>query len=136
MPELKARLVPPWMVYEGLRRALHWDRQAVVADKRYTSSLLRDQLVETTEAAIALAGLNTVLSIEQVPSEQRPELLLAHYVAWAVFQKCERGNPTGYDIVRARIVVGDVAGWQAVVWAENKETAWHPEGRYSPFETE
>jgi len=177
LPELKARLVPPWLVYEGLRHALHWDWQAVVAvvdkgarqggpddreeiyrrltahvvthcvrqhpllrfvtDKRYTNPRQRDQLAEAIQSAIASAGLNAVLTIEQVSSEQHRELLLADYLAWAVFQKYEQGDVAGYSIVQERIVVEEVVGWRAALLpARDEKTAWRPGGRFSPFETE
>ena len=177
LPELKARLVPPWLVYEGLRHALHWDWQAVVAvvdkgarqdgpddreeiyrrltahvvthcvrrhpllhfvaDKRYTNPRQRDQLTEAIQSAIAAANLNAVLTVEQVSSEQHQELLLADYLAWALFQKYERGDREGYDFVRDRIAVEDVIKWRSLLSSvQNAETAWRPGGRFSPFETE
>jgi hypothetical protein len=88
-------------------------------------------------ATLATAGLHGVLTIEQLPSEQHQELLLADYLAWALFQKYERGDQEGYDIIRDRIVIEDVTRLRSLLSsAINAETAWRPGSRFSPFKTE
>jgi hypothetical protein len=169
LSELKAHLVPSWLVYEGLRHALTCDWQTIVAvvdkgskqdgpedgeeiyrrltahvvkrcvhqrpllhfiaDKRYTRPSLRVHLTEVIHVTLTTAGLPAILTIEQLPSDQHQELLLADYLAWALFQKYERGDREGYDIVRDRIVVEDVIRWRSLLSsAKNAETAWRPGG--------
>lgn len=155
LPELKARLVPTWLVYEGLQHALRWEWRAIavildkksqgrlpadleglyrgltacvvlkclkqssalhfIADKRYTRAEQRDHLVDAISNAVAVAGLNAVLTIEQVPSEQRQELLLADYLAWAVFRKYERGDETAYRLIASRLVEEDMLDWRQLL---------------------
>lgn len=86
--------------------ALHF-----IADKRHTRAEQRDHLVDAISNAVAVAGLNAVLTIEQVPSEQRQELLLADYLAWAVFRKYERGDETAYTLIKSRLVE-EVLDWR------------------------
>lgn len=52
--------------------------------------------------------MSAVVTIEQVASEQRREVLLADYLAWVIFHKYERGDLTGYDIIRDRIAVEEM----------------------------
>jgi len=176
LPELKARLVPEWLVYTGLNNAMRWEWSAIIAvidkgsrqhgpnnseeiyrrltahvakicvirypllhfvvDRRYTKQALCDRLVEAIQLQIAASGLNAILTIEQAPSEQRKELLLADYLAWAVFQKYERKCLEGYQIVSSRIDCEEIGRWNEVMFPMDEKTAWHPGGRLSPFETE
>lgn len=79
---------------------------SLIMDKRYTNQRLRDRLVmEILESAFHSLG-NVVC--EYADSEREKAAQVVDAVAWAIFQKYERGDETFYRIIRDKIVVEEV----------------------------
>ncbi len=79
---------------------------SLIADKRYTQRYLEDRLAEVVMEN--LRGLSGQVVWRYEASESEKALQVADAVAWAVFQKYERGNDRFYRIVRERIIVEKV----------------------------
>lgn len=109
----------------------------VVIDKRYNNQSQRDKLTRMIENTLAKMSSPKIVSIEQADSKTHSELLLADYVAWAVFQKYERADEAAYQIIARRIVLEETTTQRALLGFNVQEkTVWHPGGGFSPFETE
>ena len=84
-----------------------WPRVDICLDKRYTTERLRYRLERAVREAVADLP-HEVLIIRQEDSIARKELQAADFVAWAIFQKYERGDNRFYDIIAHRLVVEEV----------------------------
>ena len=84
-----------------------WPRVDICLDKRYTTERLRYRLERAVREAVADLP-HEVLIMRQEDSIARKELQAADFVAWAIFQKYERGDNRFYDIIAHRLVVEEV----------------------------
>jgi len=84
-----------------------WPRIDVCLDKRYTARRLRYELERAIREGIADLHQRVVM-IRQEDSIACKELQATDYVAWAFFQKYERGDSRFYDILTDRVVVEEV----------------------------
>ncbi len=91
------------------RTSLPGEASSFLTDKRYTNQRLRDRLVEALVLEGA-SGLPGTVVCEYAASEQEQAIQIADAVAWAIFQKYERGDETFYQIIRDRIIVEAVLG--------------------------
>ena len=71
--------------------------------KRYTNPQLQKQLQDAIVQAIKYRRSDTVIFISQLEESQRRELELADAVAYAVFQKYNRGESELYQIIQKKI---------------------------------
>jgi hypothetical protein len=90
-----------------VRRCLEkYPHFSLSVDKRYTNQQLRDRLVMAIfESTPHLPG---DVVCEYADSEREKAMQVVDAVAWAVFQKYERGNETFYRIIRDRIIVEEM----------------------------
>lgn len=110
------------------RCAQRYPTLRVVIDKRYNNQTQRAKLTLAIETVLAQLANRTIVTIEQADSKAHSELLLADYVAWAVFQKYERGDISAYQIIASRIRLEETSTPRAVLFAgENEKTVWHPD---------
>jgi len=79
----------------------------ICLDRRYTNERHRFELETKIREAIQDLPQKVVL-IRQENSLSRKELQAVDAVAWAVFQKYERGNNEFYNIISARVVYEEV----------------------------
>ncbi len=79
---------------------------SLIADKRYTQRYLEDRLAEVVMENLRDLPGQAVWRYEASESERA--LQVADAVAWAVFQKYERGNDRFYRVIQGRIVVEKV----------------------------
>jgi len=92
----------------AIREAVaRWPRMDVNLDKRYTAKHLRYRLEKEIREGIADLPQEVVM-IRQEDSIASKELQAADYVAWAFFQKYERGDTRFYDIISGKVVVEEV----------------------------
>jgi hypothetical protein len=84
-----------------------WPRIDVCLDRRYTTKRLRYKLEK--EIREAIAGLHQeVVIVRQEDSIARKELQAVDHVAWAFYQKYERGDARFCQIIADRIIVEEV----------------------------
>jgi len=85
------------------RLAQRFPRMEICLDKRYTQAGLRYHLEKSIRVEIEDLQHQMVL-IRQENSSSRKELQAADAIAWAFFQKYERGNGRFYDAISSRII--------------------------------
>ena len=86
---------------------VRWPRLDLYLDKRYTKKELRHALERYIRETIS--GLHQeVVLISQEYSMSRKWLQAVDYVAWAIFQKYERGDDRFYRIIADKVVVEEV----------------------------
>ncbi len=76
-------------------------------DWRYTKAILRDELEKYIRVGIKNLQ-HTVVLIRQESSHERKELQAADAVAWAFFQKYERGDSRFCDIIASKVIGEDL----------------------------
>ncbi|MBM3181548.1 MAG: DUF3800 domain-containing protein [Chloroflexi bacterium] len=76
-------------------------------DRRYTKVNLRDELEQYIREGIQNLQ-HTVVLIRQESSYIHKELQAVDAIAWAFFQKYERGNSRFFDIIAAKVMVEEV----------------------------
>jgi len=109
------RLPPtdPEEIYrQAVARAIHhmverYPRIEICLDKRYTNETLAYLLEKHIRANLVDLPAQMVL-LRQQSSQARKELQAVDAVAWAFFQKYERGDPRFYELIAARVIVEDV----------------------------
>jgi hypothetical protein len=84
-----------------------WPRIDVCLDKRYTAKRLRYELEKAIREGIVDLHQEVVI-IRQEDSIACKELQATDYVAWAFFQKYERGDNRFYEIIADKVVVEEV----------------------------
>lgn len=84
-----------------------WPRLAVCFDRRYTAKRMRTQVEQQIRENIVDMHQEVVL-LQQEDSISCKALQAADCVAWAFFQKYERGDARFCDLVGDRIVVQEV----------------------------
>lgn len=90
-----------------LHCVVHWPRLDLYLDKRYTKKELGHALERRIRESLSALHQEIVL-ISQEDSVSRKELQAVDYVAWAIFQKYERGNDHFYRIIADKIVTEEV----------------------------
>jgi hypothetical protein len=103
---------PEEMYREAVTRVVRhavarWPRIDVCLDKRYTAKHLRYELEKVIREGIADLHQEVVI-IRQEDSIACKELQATDYVAWAFFQKYERGDSSFYEIIADRVVIEEV----------------------------
>jgi len=86
---------------------VRWPRFDLYLDKRYTKKELRHTLERHIRETISGLGQEVIL-ISQEDSVSRKELQAVDYVAWAIFQKYERGDDRFYRIIADKVVMEEV----------------------------
>jgi len=81
----------------------HWPRIQICLDQRYTNDQLRFELERRIREAIVDLPQKVVL-IRQLNSQTQRGLQAADFIAWAFFQKYERGDGRFVDVLASRIV--------------------------------
>ena len=95
-------------VTRAVRHAVaRWPRIDVCLDKRYTAKRLRYELEKVIREGIADLHQEVVI-VRQEDSIACKELQATDYVAWAFFQKYERGDNRFYEIIADNVVVEEV----------------------------
>lgn len=84
-----------------------WPRLKVTLDKRYTHEYLRQKLEWQIREGIADIKGQAVM-IHQVDSVRAKGLQAADYVAWAFWQKYQRGDESYYQIIKSRVIAEEV----------------------------
>jgi hypothetical protein len=84
-----------------------WPRIDVCLDKRYTTKRLRYGLEKVIREGIANLHQEVVI-IRQEDSIAQKELQAVDYIAWAFFQKYERGDGRFYEIIAHQVVVEEL----------------------------
>lgn len=79
----------------------------LIFDKRYSNPNQRTELESVVRNTIADISGQVVL-IEMIDSTSRPELQAVDFVAWAFWQKYERGDDRFARLLAARVFVEDV----------------------------
>jgi len=85
------------------RLAERFSRMEICLDKRYTQARLRYHLEKSIRAGIEDLPHQMVL-IRQENSSSRKGLQAADAIAWAFFQKYERGDLRFYDAISSKII--------------------------------
>jgi len=103
---------PEEIYREAITRAIRhavtrWPRIDVCLDKRYTAKRLRYRLEKVIRERITDLHQEVVI-IRQEDSIACKELQATDYVAWAFFQKYERGDNRFYDIIADKVVVEEL----------------------------
>jgi hypothetical protein len=93
---------------EAVSRTVHhlverWPRIQICLDQRYTNDKLRFELERRIREEIVDLPQKVVL-IRQLNSQSQRGLQAADFIAWAFFQKYERGNSRFVDVLESRIV--------------------------------
>src|SRR5690606_17907414 len=103
--------IPPKDMEEIYRRAAAWTvrrlaekfpRLNLSIDKRYTNVHLRFLLETAIRDEIENMPHQNII-IQQESSTLRRELQAVDAVAWAIFQKYERGDARFYDVIESKI---------------------------------
>jgi len=93
-----------WTITRLVRKlATRHPRLEIVMDQRYTAPHLRYLLEKSIREGISDLPQQYIL-IRQEDSVFTKELQAADFVAWALFQKYEYGNPAFYEQIAPRIV--------------------------------
>jgi hypothetical protein len=79
----------------------------ITLDKRYTKPSLRDELEQYIREGIQDLQPQVVL-IRQESSQIYKELQAVDAIAWAFFQKYERGNSRFYDMIAFKVITEEV----------------------------
>jgi len=96
----------------AVSRAVHllverWPRIQICLDQRYTHDKLRFELEKRIREEIDDLPQKVVL-IRQLSSQSQRALQAADFMAWAFFQKYERGDGRFVDVLASRIVHEEV----------------------------
>jgi hypothetical protein len=86
---------------------MRWPSIEICLDKRYSTLRLRERLESAIRNEIADLPQQAVI-IRQEDSISHQGLQAADYIAWAIFQKYEKGNPGFYRIIETKIVVEEL----------------------------
>jgi hypothetical protein len=92
----------------------HCPKVEICLDKRYTHKPLRYELERRIREDLVDIFPQMVL-LRQESSQERKELQAVDVVAWAFFQKYERGNPRFYEVIAPRVLAEEVIArenWQ------------------------
>ena len=109
---VKLQRDPEGLYREAAARAIRlcverWPRLDVTMDRRYTHEHLRHRLEWHIREEIADIKGQAVV-IRQMDSVRVKGLQAVDFVAWALWQKYQRGNDSYYQIVKDRVVVEEI----------------------------
>lgn len=85
----------------------HFPRVEICLDKRYTNEILSYKLEKHIRQSLIDITHQLVL-IRQQSSQARKELQAVDAVAWAFFQKVERGNSRFFDVIASKVIMEEV----------------------------
>jgi hypothetical protein len=85
----------------------HFPRVEICLDKRYTNEVLRYELEKHIRKNLVDISPQLAL-IRQQSSHTRKELQAADAVAWAFFQKYERGDSQFYDVIASKVIMEEL----------------------------
>lgn len=112
----RAILIPPddpeEIYRQAVTRAIHillerYPRVDICLDKRYSNAAFRDRLERHIRENIMDVFPQMAL-IRQESSHERKELQAVDAVAWAFFQKYERGDSRFYDVIASKIIAEEL----------------------------
>jgi hypothetical protein len=97
---------------QAVTRAIHvllerFPKIDICLDKRYSNEALRERLEKHIRENIMDVFPQMAL-IHQPSSQERKELQVVDAVAWAFFQKYERGDTRFYDIIASKVIAEEV----------------------------
>jgi hypothetical protein len=95
-----------------------WPRIEICLDRRYTNDKLRFDLERRIREEIIDLPQKIVL-IRQQNSQIRRGLQAADFIAWAFFQKYERGGHRFYDVIAPRVIQEELIVQK--IWAKGKQ---------------
>jgi hypothetical protein len=103
---------PEEIYRQAVTRAVHYlvkrsPRIEICLDRRYTNEILRYSLEKHIREGLVDLPHQLVL-LRQQSSHSRKELQAVDAVAWAFFQKYERGDPRFYDVIASKVIVEEV----------------------------
>jgi len=108
-----------WAVARLVKKLVtRYPRIEIVLDRRYTKEHLRYLLERTIREGISDLPQRYVM-IRQEDSMLSKELQAVDFIAWALFQKYERGNNKFYERIAPRIVEEELVTKQ--VWAKERK---------------
>lgn len=85
----------------------HFPKINICLDKRYSNAVLRDKLEQHIRENIVDVFPQMAL-IHQQNSHDRKELQAVDAVAWAFFQKYERGDSRFYDVIASKVIAEEL----------------------------
>jgi hypothetical protein len=94
-----------------------WQRMVICLDQRYTNEPLRLDLERRIREEIADLPQKVVL-IRQLNSQTQHGLQAADFIAWAFYQKYERGDQRFFDQIASKVVEEEVILWKT--WLREK----------------
>jgi len=97
---------------KAVSRAVHhlvkrWPRIQICLDQRYTKDQLRFELEMRIREEIVDLPQKVVL-IRQLSSQTQRGLQAADFIAWAFFQKYERGDNRFVDVLASRVILDEL----------------------------
>jgi hypothetical protein len=100
-----------WAVAKTVRLVISkWSRVDICLDKRYTNKTLRYLLEREIRESIADVSQEVVI-IRQEDSVANKLLQAVDYVAWAFFQKYERGDERFYQLIADRVIAEELVSY-------------------------
>lgn len=120
----KAISIPPKnpeeIYRQAVTRAIHillerFPKIDICLDKRYSNAEFRDKLEQHIRENVMDVFPQMAL-IRQQSSHERKELQAVDAVAWAFFQKYERGNSRFYDVIASKVIAEEMISrkkWEA-----------------------
>lgn len=100
-----------WAVAQTVRLVVtKWARVDICLDKRYTNKTLRYLLEREIRESIADMSQEVVI-IRQEDSVANKLLQAVDYVAWAFFQKYERGDERFYQLIADRVIAEELVSY-------------------------
>jgi len=94
-----------------------WPRIQICLDKRYTNDQLRFELEMRIREEIVDLPQKVVL-IRQLNSQSERGLQAADFIAWAFFQKYERGDGRFVDVLAPKVILDELL--KKRTWAKGK----------------
>jgi len=103
---------PEEIYRQAVTRAIHilverFPRIEICLDKRYTNEFLRYELEKHIRENLVDISPQLAL-IRQQSSHTRKELQAVDAVAWAFFQKYERGNSRFHDVIASKVIAEEL----------------------------
>jgi len=85
----------------------HFQKVDICLDKRYSNVVFRDKLEQHIRENVMDVFPQMAL-IRQQSSHERKELQAVDAVAWAFFQKYERGDARFYDVIASKVIAEEI----------------------------
>lgn len=111
---------PEEIYRQAVTRAIHillkrFPKVDICLDKRYSNAAFRDKLEQHIRENV-MDVFPQMAIIRQQSSHERKELQAVDAVAWAFFQKYERGDSRFYDVIASKVIAEEVISrkkWEA-----------------------